>query len=465
MAAPHVDYITPVTSDGKSLPSRQAVSAWQPTDRTTNAKEPTKSCIFYIHTMKHQAAMNSKPLQVEIYSRPSRITVDRIMNKVLEVLKLQDEAKKYFSIWLTSPQLQLQLNVDHRPCLLYKQWKELLVLYTACDYDTIQTDMPILSFQRNAFLKPEDELNITNLQIIDLLYEEAKLNVLRGMYPMKIEDIVKLAGIQAEIKESYNKDTCTEFYYKNQLVHYFPYHMVKRTMGIILPILMPPFERSLEEQLVGAHREASLSNSDKFMLRKQYLEICHHTMAHYGSVLFKGQIERKSSLVSKFFGTADRSVLVAINMNGLHIIRRTTPPETVLYLPFCEMSWKYKECNDNGEEFYSALILEFDCSDDPGKAKRLKIFSRQAPMMDNMIERITADLNCCEHKKKETGDVDEVDFAVPKLFPRKIVDHLLVCEDVIPKRTSAQVRPELNGGDGDTANDAIEMEKFRHTQV
>ena len=58
--------------------------------------------------------------------------------------------------------------------------------------------------------------------------------------------------------------------------------MVKRTMGIILPILMPPFERSLEEQLVGAHREASLSNSDKFMLKKQYLEICHHTMAHYG---------------------------------------------------------------------------------------------------------------------------------------------------------------------------------------
>ena len=32
-----------------------------------------------------------------------------------------------------------------------------------------------------------------------------------------------------------------------------------------------------------------------------------------------------------------------------------------------------------------------------------------------------------------SGDVDEVDFAVPKLFPRKIVDHLLVCEDVIPK--------------------------------
>ena len=55
----------------------------------------------------------------------------------------------------------------------------------------------------------------------------------------------------------------------------------------------------------------------------------------FRSVLFKGQIERKSSLVSKFFGTADRSVLVAINMNGLHIIRRTTPPVRKDFLCNC----------------------------------------------------------------------------------------------------------------------------------
>ena len=30
------------------------------------------------------------------------------------------------------------------------------------------------------------------------------------------------------------------------------------------------------------------------------------------------------------------------------------------------------------------------------------------------------------------GDMDEVDFAVPKLFQRKIVDHMLVCEVVTP---------------------------------
>ena len=44
---------------------------------------------------------------------------------------------------------------------------------------------------------------------------------------------------------------------------------------------------------------------------------------------------------------------------------------------------------------YVHVAINIDCSFDSTIL--------QAPMMDNMIERITADLNCCEHKKKETG--------------------------------------------------------------
>lgn len=64
--------------------------------------------------MKHQAAMamNSEVCQVEISSRPNRITVDMVMMKVLEKLKLPiDEAKKYFAIWLSSPQLRTYICV------------------------------------------------------------------------------------------------------------------------------------------------------------------------------------------------------------------------------------------------------------------------------------------------------------------------------------------------------------------
>ena len=70
----------------------------------THTGEP---CTFYVHTMKHQAAMNSEVCQVEIHSTPNRITVDKVMMKVMEKLKLPiDVAEKCFSLWLASPQLR-----------------------------------------------------------------------------------------------------------------------------------------------------------------------------------------------------------------------------------------------------------------------------------------------------------------------------------------------------------------------
>ena len=68
-----------------------------------------KPCTFTIHTMKHQATMDScEPYKVKFDIRtPKDITVDMIMSKVLERLGLTcDAAKKCFSIWLTSPQLR-----------------------------------------------------------------------------------------------------------------------------------------------------------------------------------------------------------------------------------------------------------------------------------------------------------------------------------------------------------------------
>jgi len=43
---------------------------------------------------------------------------------------------------------------------------------------------------------------------------QAKLNVLRGKYPIEINIIVQLAGIQMAIEEPYNEETCIQSYYK-----------------------------------------------------------------------------------------------------------------------------------------------------------------------------------------------------------------------------------------------------------
>ena len=53
-----------------------------------------------------------------------------------------------------------------------------------------------------------------------------------------------------------------------------------------------------------------------------------------------------------------------------------------MYLPFCEVSWLYKECKDTGDEYFSALVLEFDLDEnsDERVPKQLKIFCRQVSL-------------------------------------------------------------------------------------
>ena len=79
----------------------------------------------------------------------------------------------------------------------------------------------------------------------------------------------------------YDTYTIDLLLYRNRLIRYFPYHMVKKTRGIILPKLMPPFVPTLEEQLMAAHRDVSSRNIDKFSLKQDYLKKCR-AMSHYG---------------------------------------------------------------------------------------------------------------------------------------------------------------------------------------
>ena len=53
-------------------------------------------------------SIKPNPCTVEVYSTPSEITVDEIMEEVLKELNFANrrEAERCFSIWLTSPQLR-----------------------------------------------------------------------------------------------------------------------------------------------------------------------------------------------------------------------------------------------------------------------------------------------------------------------------------------------------------------------
>jgi len=66
-----------------------------------------------------------------------------------------------------------------------------------------------------------------------------------------------------------------------------------------------------------------------------------------------------------------------------------------LYLTYDQFLWEFRPVDEEGEEFYSSLLLEFDSvlQDQRKVAKRIQVFSRQAPMMDAMISRCVDSLN------------------------------------------------------------------------
>lgn len=84
-----------------------------------------------------------------------------------------------FALWLCSSQLEVQLRPTHKPLELATKWPRLVNKY--CSQRCRDSDEePIMYFRRNVFLSRRDEEQIKEPKVMELLYAEAKKNVLEG---------------------------------------------------------------------------------------------------------------------------------------------------------------------------------------------------------------------------------------------------------------------------------------------
>ncbi|EEC20206.1 conserved hypothetical protein, partial [Ixodes scapularis] len=98
-------------------------------------------------------------LCVEVNSLPMA-TSDEIVEIIAQddaEMNLPSQATEFFALWMTSPLLELQLKPDHRPYLIRERWSEYLKKYTFASKRQLETDEPVLTFQRNVFLDKEKE--------------------------------------------------------------------------------------------------------------------------------------------------------------------------------------------------------------------------------------------------------------------------------------------------------------------
>lgn len=107
-----------------------------------------------------------------------------------EDLNLPRQAIEVFSLWMTSPLLEVQLKPHHKPFYIRREWNHFLQRFSSAPLEKKTLDEPILSMQRNVFLHKRDEVKIRDSKVLELLYEEAKYNILNGRYPCEISDYI-----------------------------------------------------------------------------------------------------------------------------------------------------------------------------------------------------------------------------------------------------------------------------------
>lgn len=309
-------------------------------------------------------------------------TINTIM---AENLSLPAIASQVFCVWLISPLLQLQLKAHHRPFRLRKVWVELLKKFTNVTDEVAEKDEPILCYQRNSFFPISEERRIKDDRITRRLFEEAKYNVLSGNYPISTNDAITLGGILCFVENGeFDPSEHTLGFLKGKLMDYLPAWVCKSSWSLRGRAPRP----SLEQKLLQQYSDVSDKVADVKACHKMFLEHCW-AFPFYGSVFFRGQIERPtSSLLSNIWRNSDVLVRVGINRERVHVID-DNKNDILLSLAFDELSWDYTPAPALEPDSMDTFWLEFDASeenDESPEAQRLQIFSKQAEMMDAMVQ-------------------------------------------------------------------------------
>ncbi|XP_074257807.1 FERM domain-containing protein 8 isoform X1 [Saimiri boliviensis] len=315
------------------------------------------------------------PLAVE--NLPS-LSAHELHRAVREVLQLPDIALDVFALWLVSPLLEVQLKPKHQPYKLGRQWPELLLRFTSAPDDDVAMDEPFLQFRRNVFFPKRRELQIHNEEILRLLYEEAKGNVLGARYPCDVEDCEALGALVCRLQLGpYQPGQLAACALREKLDSFLPAHLCKRGQGLFAALRGRGARAGPGEQgLLNAYRQVQEASGDSGCEAtlgthyRTYLLKCHE-LPFYGCAFFHGEVDKPAP---GFLHRGGRKpVSVAISLEGVHVID-SREKHVLLGLRFQELSWDHT----SPEEEEPILWLEFDGeSEGTPVNKLLKIYSKQ----------------------------------------------------------------------------------------
>ncbi|XP_034941349.1 FERM domain-containing protein 8 [Chelonus insularis] len=295
-----------------------------------------------------------------------------------------------FAMWMCSSQLEIQLRPNHKPIELAAKWNKLLNKYGSKEGQS--DDEPLLYFRRNVFLSRKDEEMIKEPKVLELLYAEARHNVLEGRYPCEGQArYASLGALQARIELGpYNAQTHTLAYFRKHRARFLPHHYTSPSLLLGLGFGLglvggkgAPEARLLEQYKRIPNHSGTNPNSRKLV--RKYLEFCWG-LPCYGAAFFHGQIERPVRGLASWITNRDQAILIAINTTGVYIVD-DTQCSLLLGLKYSELSWEMaKPSDESNSDCLPCLFLQFPVRENGARVyKILQVFSRQAIMMDTLI--------------------------------------------------------------------------------
>merc|ERR1719500_2692859 len=145
--------------------------------------------------------MSAVAVQMEV-EEGANATVTDLVSSLLEEeeLGLPRATQDILSLWMNSPLLEVQLKPHHKPFFIRREWNHFLQRFSSAPQNLKALDEPVLSLQRNVFCSKREEQGVKDHKVLELLYEEAKYNMLTSRYPCEISDYIMLGGIQARLE-------------------------------------------------------------------------------------------------------------------------------------------------------------------------------------------------------------------------------------------------------------------------
>ncbi|CAB3374129.1 Hypothetical predicted protein [Cloeon dipterum] len=335
---------------------------------------------------------------------PRHITAADLATAVLqeEQLGLPRSSGDAFSIWMTSGLLEIQLKPNHKPLEARQNWQFLLSRFSDASESRKERDEPRIALQRNVYLPRLDEERIKEQKVLELLYEEAKYNILEGRYPCEVSHYIMLGGLQARIELGpYDPHNHTPEFFRQQHGDFLPAHVRRGAGWAWLPVSS---KRSPEVRLLEAFKSVPAATPVKRLIRK-YLEFCW-ALPYYGSAFFNGQIEQPVRGLTSLITHQDIPVLVAVNERGIHVIDEIQCT-VLLGLKYEELSWEYaRPSQEDSPDCLPCLFIQFMVVENGARvSKILQVFSKQAIMMDALISTFVDRL-----KQKASEEAEKATF-------------------------------------------------------